>query len=87
MRLVRHEIQKSSDIFPVEVFMVQFFQIVHEGVENFFSLRCYQQFHDGFMTPHLCTNIRNHVIDEISFGIFFKTGSSFFFFSLFLSGS
>jgi hypothetical protein len=87
MGLVGREIQKSCHIFSVEVFVVQFFQIVHKGIENLFSLGLYQQLSDGFMTPHFCTNIRNNVIDKISLSIFFKTGFSFSFFSLFLSGN
>jgi hypothetical protein len=71
MGLVGREIQKSSDIFPVEVLMVQFFQIAHEGVEDLFSLGRYQQFGHSLMAAHFCTNIRNDVVDEIGLGIFF----------------
>lgn len=84
MGLVGREIQKSGDVFPVEVFVVQFFQIVHECVENLFSLRCYQQFCHCLMAAHLSTSIRNDVIDEIGFRIFFEAGSSSSFFLLFL---
>lgn len=87
MRLVGREIQKSGYIFSVEVLMVQFFQIVHEGVKNLFPLRRYQQFGHGLMTAHFCTNIRNDVIDEIGLRIFFEAGSSFSFFPLFLDGN